>query len=170
MAQAATMGPPLSPRETRRSGRRSAPSASTSTSKSPQPESVPQPKEKPSRPSLTTSNSNGRNRRLKQEDLEDSVGEPKSASNGSGARHANANGRTKRKGKEKEKQPTTVDIVSESPVSKAKSVVSNEEVPAEPPEEEEQGITRCVCGSAGACSLSKPSSLSVDLQNCVRRG
>jgi len=151
MAQTATMGPPLSPRETRRSGRRSAPSASTSTSKSPDSDPAPRPKDIPHRPSLTSNNSGGRNKRLKQEDIEGSVDDRKSGPNPTNgtasSTHGNANGRAKRKAKDKDKQSAITGVISEVPSG------SGEDPSIGEPEEEEQGVTRCVCGSAGACCL-----------------
>ena len=143
MAHAATMGPPLSPRETRRSGRRSIPSASAS--KSPDSDPPPRQKEIQHRPPLSSNNSTGRQKRLKQEDYDDPADERKnssaaSTSSGSSAQAAN-NGRTKRKAKEN-KQAVEV-AVNES----AAGLIGDP--PIDGPEEEEQGITRCVCGSTG---------------------
>lgn len=142
MAQAASMGPPLSPRETRRSGRRSAPSASASASKSPDSDQPPRDKA-PSSRSVPASNPN-RNRKPKQEEYEDSIDErkqypPALAASGSGSN--NANNKAKRKPKEKDKAPGAADVESASLDGQGQ----------DPPEEdeEEQGITRCVCGSAG---------------------
>jgi hypothetical protein len=144
MAQAATMGPPLSPREPRRSGRRSVPSTSTSTSKSPDSDQAPRQKENLPRPPLASNNSNGRQRRPKQEDNDDP---PDERINGSAAStppgnsvHGTSNGRNKRKAKES-KQPA--DVSNDGPVN----LIGNP--PLDTPEEEEQGITRCVCGSTG---------------------
>ncbi|KAG6832591.1 hypothetical protein H0H92_014427 [Tricholoma furcatifolium] len=143
MAQAVAMGPPLSPRETRRSGRRSLPSASTSASKSP--DSDPP----PNRPSLTSTNSSGRQKRLKQEDYEDPADDKKnySAPSVSSSSSTNTTGaaRTKRKSKDKDKD-------KQAPLEPSVSDNVVEPSPNPPPdvaEEEEQGITRCVCGSTG---------------------
>ncbi|KAL0569803.1 Histone deacetylase complex subunit [Marasmius crinis-equi] len=128
MTQASSMGPPLSPRETRRSGRRSAPSVSTSNSKSPD-------SDPPQRPPLTsTTSGGGRNKRLKQEDADEPVVSVISTNSN--------NGRGKRKSKEKpsHQQPT--------PEETPDNPVADPSV-APPEEEEEQGITRCVCGSTG---------------------
>ncbi|KAG6329578.1 hypothetical protein ID866_9511 [Astraeus odoratus] len=148
MAQAAAMGPPLSPRETRRSGRRSGPSASASTSKSPDSlvsESAPRIKDPSSRPALSISNNNGRSKRPKQEDPDDTVPHKNSQPNGSAANHGNTNGRAKRKGKEKERIQAT-----DLPIESSSSKVGSSSAPGatEPQEEdvEEQGITRCICG------------------------
>lgn len=148
MAQAITMGPPPSPRETRRSGRRSAPSASASTSKSPDSpasESTPRNKDS-SRPALSNGPSNGRSKRPKQEDHDDGLPHKNGHVNGSAPTHGTANGRAKRKGKEKEKAQQTSDLPIESISSKLGS--SSATGTAEPHEEdaEEQGITRCICG------------------------
>jgi hypothetical protein len=144
MAQAATMGPPLSPRETRRSGRRSLPSASTSASKSPDSDPAPRQKEILNRPPLTSNNSNGRQKRLKQEDFEETVDERKNGSAPStSSTHAITAGRAKRKAKDKDKQVTLEAIPGDD------TVESSQNLPLDAPEEEEQGITRCVCGSTG---------------------
>ncbi|KIJ67822.1 hypothetical protein HYDPIDRAFT_107334 [Hydnomerulius pinastri MD-312] len=147
MAQAATMGPPLSPRETRRSGRRSAPSASASTSKSPDSpasESATRTNQSAARPALSNNTSNGRTKRPKQEDLDDSVPHKNAQSNGSASNHGNSNGRAKRRGKDKDKGHSSTDQVIDSASTKLSSSTNA----AEPQEEdaEEQGITRCVCG------------------------
>ena len=150
MAQVAMMGPPLSPRETRRSGRRSAPSGSTSTSKSPDsPNSE-------SAPRLVTTNrsssSTSSRKRTKQEDLDDPPDDPhKSASNGTPngvTPLQNGNGRTKRKGKEKEKP--VLDLAIDSIIAEREQTDIVLDLNTEPDaEEEEQGVTRCVCGNAG---------------------
>ncbi|KII92439.1 hypothetical protein PLICRDRAFT_471509 [Plicaturopsis crispa FD-325 SS-3] len=169
MAQVAAMGPPLSPRETRRSGRRSAPSASASTSKSPvSPSSEPgtgirQTKDdassshssnnnnntttaasatttrKPRRASLSTSNGSGRNaRRFKQEDVDEGVGDTRE----NVAAPPATNGRSKRKGKEKERGGVgAVDVTLASPSTHPDGATAPDDG------EDEQGITRCVCGS-----------------------
>ncbi|KAF9268911.1 hypothetical protein L218DRAFT_954337 [Marasmius fiardii PR-910] len=128
MTQTSSMGPPLSPREIRRSGRRSAPSVSTSNSKSPD-------SDPPQRPPIVSSGSGGnRNKRLKQEDVDESVVPVNSTST--------SNGRGKRKSKEKpaQQQPppeqVTDTVVTDPPIAQSE-------------EEEEQGITRCVCSSTG---------------------
>ncbi|KAK7053309.1 Histone deacetylase complex subunit [Paramarasmius palmivorus] len=124
------MAPPLSPRETRRSGRRSAPSVSTSNSKSPD-------SDPPQRPPSSTTGNSRNNKRLKQEDTDDVA--PASTN----ATH-NSNGRSKRKPKEKSRQPPSDDPPEVSDVVQEQSASV-----APGDEEEEQGITRCVCGSTG---------------------
>ncbi|KAF8161127.1 hypothetical protein B0H34DRAFT_746794 [Crassisporium funariophilum] len=146
MAQAATMGPPLSPRETRRSGRRSAPSVSASTSKSPDSDQPPRQKEGANRVASSTTSAGGRNKRLKQEDHEEALEErrnPTSSVASSGSVNGNNNGKARRKPKDKDK-----DKLSSSTNSGDPDVASTEGQPQDPVEEEEQGITRCVCGSA----------------------
>lgn len=168
MAQAATMGPPLSPREPRRSGRRSAPSASASTSKSPDSDSAPPPprvKEGPNhRRSLSTSTTNGKGKRPKTEDLDDAPEDGQSAIspvNGSSTPHsASGNGRNKRKPKEKDRQVSVTDSISEASSRKTVKapVVGIEDASVEPADDEEddQGVTRCVCGSTGTILPSIP--------------
>lgn len=153
------MGPPQSPRETRRSGRRSAQSASASGSKSPDspvsesaversfPAAGPRTVRetigvgrRPRRPSLSTSSSNGRSKRLKQEDIDDPVGEDMTPS-GTPATMT-TNGRGKRK--VKEKAPLTTDIIVEPP-SLGDEIAGEVAVEGE----EEPSVTRCVCGSNG---------------------
>ncbi|PFH51515.1 hypothetical protein AMATHDRAFT_58952 [Amanita thiersii Skay4041] len=137
MAQAATMGPPLSPREPRRSGRRSAPFPSTA-SKSPDSDPAPRQKDLPIRPAFVSNNSSSRTKRPKQEDQDDSIEDRKSNHSHSSA---TPNGRSKRKPREKDKQ---VAIIDSTPDAAAQQP---DDVQADPAEDEEQGITRCVCGS-----------------------
>ncbi|KAF8134646.1 hypothetical protein EV363DRAFT_903069 [Boletus edulis] len=147
MAQAATMGPPLSPRETRRSGRRSAPTASASTSKSPEspaPEPAQRTKDPSARPVQPNTNTNGRTKRPKQEDTDDPISNKNAQLNGSTPNHANSNGRSKRKGKEKEKHPSVDQLVEPAPSKQSSASVCTAE--PQDDEAEEQGITRCVCG------------------------
>jgi len=158
MAQVATMGPPLSPRETRRSGRRSAPSGSTSTSKSPD---SPSSESAPRLPTVNRSSSSASSRkRTKQEDLEDPLDDShKNGSNGTSNSVPplqNGNGRTKRKGKEKEKP--VLNLAIDSIIAEGEQADVVLELSADPDaEEEEQGVTRCVCGNAGIPpSLSYP--------------
>ena len=148
LSEMATMGPPLSPRETRRSGRRSAPSVSASTSKSPDSDQPPRQKDTSRVPSSSTG-SGGRNKRLKQEDYEESPEDrrnyPASSATSSVSNSTiKAKRKTKDKDKEKEKDKQESNTNSGDP-----DIVSIENQVQDPPEEEEQGITRCVCGSAG---------------------
>lgn len=152
MANASEMGPPLSPRETRRSGRRSAQSASASSSKSPDspvsesaantPAHPPRPSRENSghgrRPSLSSHNSNGRSKRLKQEDIDEGVGED-STSNGTAGTATNGRGRRK----VKDKNSGATDIVVDD--AAGGDHARREGAPAE----EEPSVTRCVCGSTG---------------------
>ncbi len=135
------MGPPLSPREPRRSGRRSAPFAS----RSPDSEPIPRQKDFPLRPALISTNSNSKNKRPKQEEQDDpqedrKIPIPHSASSANGS----SNGRSKRKTKDRDKHLPVLDNVPDT------STPHPEDVAADVLEEEEQGITRCVCGSTGA--------------------
>ncbi|CCL98685.1 uncharacterized protein FIBRA_00687 [Fibroporia radiculosa] len=145
MTNVAVMGPPPSPKEPRRSGRRSVPSASTSKSPvgSPTSESAPKVKENPNRPSLSASTSNGKSKRSKQEDHDDTLEDTrKNGVNGNGS------ARSKRKGKEKEKPSSALEALgdvgnSEIPQPDApgqEGAVDGEE------DDEETGITRCICG------------------------
>lgn len=151
MAQVATMGPPLSPRETRRSGRRSVPSGSTSASKSPD---SPSSESAPRLPTVNRSSSSASSRkRTKQEDLDDPPDDShKTGSNGTPngvpPLQQNGNGRTKRKGKEKEKP--VLNLAIDSIIAEGEQADIVLEVSGDPDaEEEEQGVTRCVCGNAG---------------------
>jgi len=156
MAQAA-MGPPLSPRETRRSGRRSAPSTSTSASKSPDSDQPPRQKDGVPRPVPTSTSSGARTKRLKQEDLEENVDDrrnpistPTSASTSFASNPTVVSGgKSKRKVKEKDKQ-LAIDEHGDPPSASA------EDHPPDATEEEEQGITRCVCGSSGMLTVRFP--------------
>ena len=131
MANVATMGPPPSPKEPRRSGRRPAPSSSKSPAGSPTSETAPKPKDGSQRQSLSTNGSFNRSKRTKHEDVDLTLEEI----------HKNGvttttNGRGKRKGKEKDKTTLTVDIpLDEDP---AKVDVSIEEGELQEEEEEEQ--------------------------------
>ncbi|KAF5354849.1 hypothetical protein D9756_005328 [Leucocoprinus leucothites] len=147
MAQAATMGPPLSPREIRRSGRRSAPSA---TSKSPDSDLPPRQKENTHRPSQSSATAN-RGKRTKDEpdDHNDDRKHPASATHSTASNSSSANTKGKRKNKDKdkdkdrEKQRLSIDAAAESLQD------PQDDKAIDPVEEEEQGITRCVCGSNG---------------------
>jgi hypothetical protein len=153
MVNPASMGPPLSPREPRRSGRRSAHSHSNSTSASRSPNS-PTPTESRSKEGPTSgkqsgSSTNSRNgKRSKQEDFEDGVEDSQrsvaasSVSSSSTALHGN--GRTKQKGK------VSVDAAASStqPI-KSNGGNSRDLSVSAPDDDEEQGITRCICESTG---------------------
>ena len=161
------MGPPLSPRETRRSGRRSAPSVSASTSKSPDSDQPPRQKDTSRGPSSSTG-SGGRNKRLKQEDYEEPPDERKnfpasSASSSVSNSISKAKRKVKDKDKEKDKQESNVN-------SGDQDVPSVENQVQDPPEEEEQGITRCVCGSAGTLYVLSPVRRLTCFLSCRYRG
>ncbi|OBZ70845.1 Threonine dehydratase, mitochondrial [Grifola frondosa] len=136
------MGPPPSPKEPRRSGRRPAPSASTSKSPggSPSSESAPKSKESSHRPSLSTSSNTNRSKRNKNEETDEPLEEVHK--NGVNTMNGNGNTRSKRKGKDKEKVSLTVEIPGDE---NAPSVEVVGEDQADEVEEEEQGITRCIC-------------------------
>ncbi|KAF7796663.1 hypothetical protein EIP86_007846 [Pleurotus ostreatoroseus] len=122
MANVASMGPPPSPKEPRRSGRRSGPSTSTSKSPagSPTSETGPKPKDNPQRPA-PSSISSGRNKRAKNEDADDPADEnQKTGANGT------SNGRARRK---------------------ADATLGDSN--GQDDEEEEQGVTRCICQESG---------------------
>ncbi|OJA11701.1 hypothetical protein AZE42_02091 [Rhizopogon vesiculosus] len=143
------MGPPLSPRETRRSGRRSAPSASGSTSKSPDSpasESLPRTKEGTTRPTLPSSTSNNRTKRLKQEDPEEPIPTKNAHANGTNSSHGNSNGRAKRKANGKEKNLPSTDQLIESASNKHSNSHTGSAADLQDDDSEEQGITRCICG------------------------
>ncbi|KAH6914042.1 hypothetical protein BKA70DRAFT_652689 [Coprinopsis sp. MPI-PUGE-AT-0042] len=136
---------PLSPRETRRSGRRSAPSASTS--KSPDTEQPPRQKDSTtsSRSTMSSSSGNSRNRRPKQEDFDDVVDERKTVSAPSVTSNASTQGTSiakgKRKGKEKDKHQVPEETDGTPPPEDADGADGDNA------DEEEQGVTRCVCGN-----------------------
>ncbi|KAI0785676.1 hypothetical protein C8Q75DRAFT_809268 [Abortiporus biennis] len=138
MANVATMGPPPSPKEPRRSGRRSAPSTSKSPAGSPTSDGAPRSKELTHRPP-NSSASHTSKKKTKHEDVDDII-EDLGKVNG---HNGTTNGRNKRKGKEKDKNPATHDIHDEEEAGKVESVAGDGS--ADPQEEEEQGITRCIC-------------------------
>lgn len=143
MTNVPPMGPPPSPKEPRRSGRRSAPSHSSSKSPapSPHPESAPRLKEnRPTLPSFPSS----RSKRSKQEEIEASFEDvPKPPAN-----HQN-NGRNKRKSKDKQSTPTPTLIET----NHAQNDTRVSEEAADTSAQEEEGITRCICGNAGSFTL-----------------
>ncbi|KAF9524046.1 hypothetical protein CPB83DRAFT_886565 [Crepidotus variabilis] len=156
MVQSASMGPPLSPRETRRSGRRSAHSVSASASKSPdsdQPPPPPPQKERASTSRTTSSSAINRTKRHKVEEDEEigddrklasasSVSSASTNGNGSGSKaKRKTNGATKDKDKDKSS--------NSSATAEDVETVTADDQPQDPAEdEEEQGVTRCVCGSS----------------------
>lgn len=182
MANVATMGPPPSPKEPRRSGRRTAPSASTSKSPagSPASDSGPKPKETSHRPSLSSSSSSSKSKRNKQEENDEPLEEiHKNGTDGSG------NSRSKRKPKEKEKGVSVVEILGSEEVLQSDALGGD--AAGEPEEEDEEaGITRCICGGTGtffrvcwtscACSTSFQLKMKSQVENswpcvsCARPG
>lgn len=152
-----SMGPPpRSPRETRRSGRRSAPSVSASASKSPDSDQPPT-TERSNTSRTAHASTNHRNKKLKQEDYEEAPDDRKHNSTSSTSTGAsNGNGRGKRKSKEKHEKQLN-NGANEEP-----EVVAEDPPQDSVEDEEEQGITRCVCGSSGML-LNCLSSTSADL-------
>ena len=149
MANVATMGPPPSPKEPRRSGRRPAPSSSKSPAGSPPSEPNPKSKDNTARPSLNTNHSNGRNKRAKNEEFDEPLEEPHPAKNGVTTNGGSA--RTKRKGKEKDKILLSL-LIPNDEIDGNPEVVGDGGVgEAGDGEEEEGGITRCICQKYGAC-------------------
>jgi len=148
MAHVSSMGPPLSPRETRRSGRRSAPSGSGSASKSPDSDQPTREKANVSR--TATSSTGSRTKKPKQEDNDDVSEDRKHNSVGglisSGSNAASNSNKGKRKTKDKDKDQGSNGVV----IGDADSASMDGQAQDVPEEEEEQGVTRCVCGSAGA--------------------
>jgi hypothetical protein len=152
------MGPQSLSREPRRSGRRSAHSHSNSNSTSTS-RSIhsPPPAESRSKEGLTSgkqfdSNESGRNGKgLQQDDFEDRVGDSRksvAASSASSSSTAlNSNGRTNRKGKEKHK--VSVEAATSS-IQPTKSNGSSRDLSVSAlDEDEDEGITRCICESDG---------------------
>ena len=138
MTNAVSMGPPPSPKEPRRSGRRSVPSASASKSPAGSPTSdvAPKSKENGHRANPPPSSNSGRNKRAKQEDLDDTLDDiPKN--------NVSTNGRTKRKGKEKEKAALVVDVQVDDLAQNGDG--NGKDGGGDAQEDEEQGITRCPC-------------------------
>ena len=113
-------------------------SSSKSPAPSPHPESAPRLKE--NRPTLPSSSSS-RSKRSKQEELDDSFEDvPKPPTN-----HQN-NGRNKRKPKDKQSTPPPASIDN----NHTQKDVRISEEPADTSAQEEEGITRCICGNAGS--------------------
>lgn len=138
MAQAATMtmGPPLSPREIRRSGRRSAPSAN---SKSPDSD-LPRHKDNPPRPPQSAPS-----RTKRTHDQEDHLDDRKhlaSATHSSASNSSSTAPKAKRKSRDKRR--SSADIALDT-LHEPQDTTTTDLA-----DEEEQGITRCVCGSNGS--------------------
>ena len=140
MANVPPMGPPPSPKEPRRSGRRSVPSHSSSKSPAPSPHPESAPRLKESRP-MPPSSSSSRSKRSKQEEVDETFEDmPKPPTN------HQSSGRNKRKPKDKQSTPTPASIDNNHTPKDTR--VS--EQPADTPAQEEEGITRCICGNAGS--------------------
>lgn len=139
MPNPSIMGPPLSPRETRRSGRRSAQSASGSGSKSPDSQNSESATHRASRETSAhrpLHNSNGRSKRLKQEELDDAVGDEAAAGGGTP---------TTTRGKRKTKEKMSDLVIDEKHTGDRTGL----DATAGEGVEEEPSVTRCVCGSTG---------------------
>ncbi|KAH8107890.1 hypothetical protein BXZ70DRAFT_19622 [Cristinia sonorae] len=146
MTNAVSMGPPPSPKEPRRSGRRSVPSASASKSPAGSPTSDAPPKSKDANPRVNPppSSNGGRAKRAKLEELDDNLDDvPKN--------NGNTNGRTKRRGKEKEKEKEKVALSVDTQLDEyAQNGDENvKDGGGDAPDDEEQGITRCPCEVLG---------------------
>jgi hypothetical protein len=115
---------------------------SKSPAGSPTSESAPKSKDSSHRPSLSNGSNSNRSKRAKNEDVDLSLEEiHKNGVSGT------TNGRSKRKGKEKDKTTITTD----APLDEGSTTVEDapEEGELQEEEEEEQGITRCICQEAG---------------------
>jgi hypothetical protein len=113
-------------------------SSSKSPAPSPHPESAPRLKE--NRPTLPPPSSS-RSKRSKQEELDDPFEDvPKPPMN------HQTNGRNKRKPKEKPSTPPPPSIDN----NHTQKDVRISEEPADTSTQEEEGITRCICGNAGS--------------------
>lgn len=165
MAQAALMGPPLSPREPRRSGRRAPAPISTSslTPDSPRPPDSPASahtfsrKENGHRPTLSSANSSGSGR-SKRSAKPDDQDDPHNAlqehpQNATTRTSPPTNPKNKRKPKDKERPPP-IQILAVS-LPSAPEIVEDGEVDPIPGDEEDSSVTRCICGrqDAGAIIL-----------------
>ncbi|TDL25956.1 hypothetical protein BD410DRAFT_895425 [Rickenella mellea] len=159
MAQPASMAPPLSPREPRRSNRRSAPSTSTSTSKSsgsPSPESTIPPPLKDSDLSSAASRSgassgapSARSKRAKDDNDEPLAEEHrhKRKPSLSSINVPNTNPPNKRNNKRKSKEKNNTRVDPHVDVATGELLEGAVDQPERRKEVNEDGsITRCVCG------------------------
>jgi hypothetical protein len=96
---------------------------------------------------MSSASVNGRNRRPKQEDIDDAPDERKTLSAPSVASNAstqpNSIAKGKRKAKEKDKHQAPEETDGTPPPEDADGPDGDN------PDEEEQGVTRCVCGNNG---------------------
>ncbi len=145
MANVATMGPPPSPKEPRRSGRRQAPSSSKSPAGSPPSEVNPKTKDNATRPPPNSSHTNGRNKRAKNEDLD----EPLEELHKNGVTSNGGQPRYKRKGREKEKIALVVEIPNDGNDNNPEAV-GDDAAGENGDDEEESGVTRCICQKYGS--------------------
>ena len=143
------MGPPTSAKEPRRSGRRSQPSTSTSkSSESPSPDTTIQPQQKMNDNTAAVRFSSAASVRSKRskEDGEDLQDDNALMASGSARSASNVNSRrTQRRGKEKSYK---VDVYSEGDAT-LKSTEVQLEASEKVEEDEDAGITRCVCEGRG---------------------
>ena len=144
MANVATMGPPPSPKEPRRSGRRPAASSSKSPVGSPPSDGQPKPRDSASRPPTNPSHINGRNKRAKNEDLD----EPLDETHRNGVTANGGSLRSKRKGKEKDKHSLVLEIPNDENDANQEAV-GGDGGGENGEDEEEGGITRCICQDYG---------------------
>jgi hypothetical protein len=120
-----------------------------SASKFPNSDQPPRQKDTSSRVASSSTGSGGRNKRLKQEDYEEPPEDCRNYPASSAASSvSNSTCKAKRKAQDKEKAKDKQEYNANSD-SGDQDVVSVENTVQDPLEEEEQGITRCVCGSAG---------------------
>ncbi|RDX54850.1 hypothetical protein OH76DRAFT_844616 [Lentinus brumalis] len=147
MANVAAMGPPPSPKEPRRSGRRPAPSSSKSPAGSPPSEVNPKSKDNAPRPSLNPNHSNGRSKRAKNEEFDEPLEEVPTVRNGVSTNGGSV--RTKRKAKEKDRIPLSLLIPSDDIDGNTEAVGDDGAGETGEGEEEEGGITRCICQKYG---------------------
>ncbi|KAI0744039.1 hypothetical protein C8Q80DRAFT_1107573 [Daedaleopsis nitida] len=145
MANVATMGPPPSPKEPRRSGRRPAPSSSKSPAGSPPSEVNPRTKDNTVRPSVNTLHSNGRNKRTKNEDFD----EPLEELHKNGIASNGGQPRSKRKGRDKDKIALSLEIPTDGN-DNGLEAIGDDGVAENGDDEEEGGVTRCICQKYGS--------------------
>ncbi|KAI0745154.1 hypothetical protein C8Q76DRAFT_702806 [Earliella scabrosa] len=143
MANVATMGPPPSPKEPRRSGRRQAPSSSKSPAGSPPSEANPKSKDNPNRASVNPAHTNGRNKRAKNEELD----EPIEDLHRNGVTSNGGQSRSKRKGREKDKISLALEIPDDPDNNPEGN--GDEGVGENGDDEDEAGVTRCICQKYG---------------------
>jgi hypothetical protein len=157
------MGPPLSPREPRRSGRRALPapiSTSSLTPDSPRPPDSPASahthirKENGHRPALSSANSStsGKSKRSsKLDDHDDTQTALQDHPQNATARATPPANPKKRKGKDKDRPPP-IQIITQ-PAHISTDNVEDAEAEGIPGDEEDSSVTRCICGRQDAGPL-----------------